>query len=66
MIPKVTKPKVHELRPLTNHGYKLMMGVIRLCLDDHIKRNELEKDVQGGFTEGARIKNNLFILRYCI
>ena len=68
MIPKVRKPKVHELRPiaLTNQGYKLMMGVIRLHIEEHIKKNELEKEVQGGFTEGARMENNLVILRYCI
>ena len=29
MIPKVAKPRIHELRPiaLTNIGYKLMMSV---------------------------------------
>ena len=68
MIPKVTKPKAKELRPiaLTNQGYKLMMGVVRMYLEEHIKKNELGKDVQGGFTEGIRIENNLLILRYCI
>ena len=42
------------------------MGVVRLHIEEHIKKNELEKDTQGGFTEKARMENNLFILRYCI
>lgn len=68
IIPKVVKPKaLQELRPitLTNQGYKLMMGVIRLYIEDHLM-NKLEKEVQGGFAEGMRLENNLFILRYCV
>lgn len=42
------------------------MGVVRLYIKDHIKKNELEKDVQGGFTEKAKMENNLFVLRYCV
>jgi len=48
MIPKVNKPKPNELRPiaLTNVGYKLMMGIIREYIEEHIQKNEMGKDTQ--------------------
>ena len=41
MIPKVTKPKAKKPRPiaLTNQGCKLMMGVVRMYLEENIKKN---------------------------
>ena len=52
MVPKVKKPKVTELRPiaLTNIGLKVTMAVVRNSLEEHIRKNELEKEVQAGFT----------------
>ena len=68
MIPKTAKPTVKDLRPiaLTNAGYKLMMAVVRNSIEEHVRINELGKDTQAGFTEGSRIENNLFVLKYCV
>lgn len=68
MIPKTRCPKAKDLRPiaLTNVGYKLMMSIIRDSLEDHITKNSLGKQTQGGFTERSTIENNIFVLKYCI
>ena len=68
MLPKTSKPKANELRPiaLTNVGYKLMMAVIRISIEEHVRINGISKETQAGFTEGSRIENNLLILRYCV
>ncbi len=68
MLPKTKRPRVKDLRPiaLTNVGYKLMMAVMKTSIEDHIVNNRLSKEVQAGFTEGSRIENNIFILKYCI
>lgn len=42
------------------------MAVIRNNLKDHIRINNLGRDTQVGFSEGSRIENCLFILRYYI
>ena len=68
MVAKTRKPTVKDLRPiaLTNVGYKLMMAVIRNSIEEHARINGLGKDTQTGFTEGSRIENNLFVLRYFV
>ena len=68
MIPKKTKPTASDLRPIaiTNVVYKIFMAIIRDKIEDHLKRNHLTKENQNGFTRGARIEDNIFILNYCI
>ena len=68
MIPKKVKPKANEIRPiaLNNISYKLTMAIMRINIEEQIKRNNWEEDEQVGFTEGGRVENNLLILRYCI
>lgn len=68
MIPKTNKPQAKQLRPiaLTNISYKIFMSLVRNYLEEHIRDNGLENEAQSGFTDGGRIENNLFILKYCI
>ena len=35
-------------------------------LVEHLDRNGLISDYQAGFTDGRRLEENLFIVRYCI
>ena len=68
LIPKNKKPKVNELRPisLTNVGCKVIMAVLRMKVEEQIEKNGWGKEIQVGFTAGARIENNILILRSCI
>ena len=69
MIPKTSKPKVKDLRPIavTNVSYKLYMNMaVKDKIEEHIVENELIKETQSGFTDKGRIENNLMILKYCI
>lgn len=42
------------------------MSVVKEKIEDHLRRNEEVKKVQAGFTTGARIEDNIFMLQYCI
>ena len=68
MIPKTSKPRVDQLRPvaLTNSSYKLFMSLIKGSLENHILVNGMKKVNQAGFTKGGRIQDNLFILKEMI
>ena len=68
MIPKTSKPRVDELRPvaLTNSSYKVFMTLIKNNLENHILLNGMKKVNQAGFTKGGRIQDNLFILKEMI
>lgn len=37
-----------------------------MVLQQHIHNNKQDSDLQAGLTKKRRIKNNLFILTYCI
>lgn len=40
---------------------------VRKPIEGHpMHRNRQQKDTQSGFTDGGRIENNIFILKYCI
>ena len=68
MIPKTKKPRAKEHRPiaLTNVGFKLFMGLVKDKQVQHLDRNGMINHYQVGFTGGRRLKENLFIVRYCI
>ena len=68
LIPKVKMPKVKELRPiaLTNCSYKLLMGIIKDMITEHLIANNCIDDQQTGATSKRRVTENIFILDYCV
>lgn len=68
LIPKKSKPRVNELRPiaLTNVSYKLFMSLLKKSLIEHLDRNNKVSVYQSGFTKNRRLEDNILILRYCI
>ena len=56
MITKTKKPRATKHRPiaLTNVGYKLLMGLVKDTLVQHLDRNRMISDYQAGFTRGRR------------
>ena len=42
------------------------MSVLRMGIEEQVVKNEWGKENQAGFTEGARIENNILILKYCV
>ena len=68
LIPKKSKPKYNELRPiaLTNVSYKIFMGVVKDKLVEHMERNDRIIDYQAGFTKNRRLEDNILLLKYCI
>ena len=68
MLPKVSKPQPKDLRPiaLTNVSYKIFMAAMKNKIELHLANNDLLNEMQAGFTDGRRIENNLYILKYCI
>ena len=68
LIQKKRKPTVYDLRPLalTNTSYKIMMGIIKDKINEHLKVNDLFSELQAGSTPGRRTSDNLLLLQYCI
>ena len=68
MIPKNNKPTAKDHRPiaLLNVGYKVFMAAAKKKIVEHLAVNHLEQELQAGFSEGRRIEENLFLLKYCI
>ena len=68
LIPKVKKPKVNELRPiaLLDYSYKILMGILKNKITDHLIANNSIDDQQTGATSKRRVTENIFILDYCV
>ena len=68
MIKKVGKPSVKDFRPIAilNVSYKIFMAYIRDRIEDHLRRNNLIRDNQTGFTGGGRIEYNHMMLQYIV
>ena len=68
LIPKKSKPKASELRPisLNDTSYKLFMSLLKDKLFEHCKEQKCLLEAQAGFTKGKHIEDNVLILRYCI
>ena len=68
MVEKKSKPTVKDLRPiaLTNISYKIFMMLVKNEIEDHIERNQENKENQAGFTSKSRLEDNLFILQYIV
>ena len=67
MIPKMKRPTVVQLRPiaLTDASYKIFMGMTKEKVEIHLENNNLDNDLQMGFTSKRRLQDNLFILNEC-
>ena len=68
MIGKKKKPTAKDLRPvaLTNVSYKIFMSLCKNEIEEHVERCQETKETQAGFTKGAKIEDNLFILQHCV
>ena len=68
MIPKISKPKVKDLRPiaLINGSYKLFMSILREKIETHLTENLKMENLQAGFTANRQVEDNLFLLNYCV
>ena len=68
MIPKCNKPTAKDHRPiaLLNVGYKVFMAAVKKKIIEHMEANDQGEELQAGFSEGRRIEENLFLLKYCI
>ena len=65
---KKSRPTVKDLRPiaLTDTTYKLLMGIVRNKIQNHLKENDNLMEEQAAYTENRRTSDNLFILHYCV
>ena len=68
MVKKERRPTVKDFRPIaiTDVSYKMFMTYVREKIEEHIKRNNLGKDNQVGFTGGGRIEYNHMLLQYVV
>lgn len=51
---------------LTDVTYKLVMGIIKVTFENHLKMNKQVHDMQAAYLEKKRIADTLFILTFCI
>ena len=68
LIPKSAKPTVDQLRPiaLTDISYKILMGILKTKIENHLRRNNAINDMQTGGTAKRRVTENIFIFSYLI
>ena len=68
MIPKKSKPRVDELRPiaLTDTSYKIIMGIVKEYIDRFLRETDQLNPYQSGGTCRRRVTENIYILSYCI
>ena len=66
LINKNSKPKVSELRPiaLTDVSYKILMGIIKDKIFEHITKTHQVNDMQTGATTNRRVVENIHIFQY--
>ena len=68
MVPIRSKPAAEHHRPiaLINSAYKQMMGLVTDQVYNHLVAVGEINDLHAGFMRGRRMKDNLFMLDYCI
>ena len=68
LIGKKAKPTAKDFRPLalTDISYKIFMALIRNRIEEQLVNNNEVLEEQSGFTNGARIEDNIAIVKYLI
>ena len=66
MIPKTSKPKIMEHRPIavTVNSSKIICSILRKKIEEFLEGREIKYENQFGFSEGGRVEHCLFILDY--
>ena len=66
MIPKNSRPKILEHRPIavTVNSNKVICSILRQRIEEFLKEKEIKYSNQFGFTEGGRVEHCMFILDY--
>ena len=66
MIPKTSKPKIMEHRPIavTVNSSKIICTILREKIESYFKENNIVYENQYGFTPGGRVEHCLFVLDY--
>ena len=68
MIRKNIRPMAEDFRPiaLTGSTYKIFMSLVKERLESHLRENDIQNELQSGFTNRRRGEDNMFMLRYCV
>ena len=66
MIPKNSRPKILEHRPIavTVNSNKVICSILRQRIEEFLKVKGIKYNNQFGFTEGGRVEHCMFILDY--
>ena len=66
MIPKKSKPKILEHRPIavTVNSNKIICTILREKIEEFLEESGVKFDNQFGFTAGGRVEHCIFILNY--
>merc|ERR1712179_212032 len=66
MIPKNSRPKILEHRPIavTVNSNKVICSILRQRIEEFLKEKEINYSNQFGFTEGGRVEHCMFMLDY--
>ena len=66
MIPKKSKPKILEHRPIavTVNSNKIICTILREKIEEFLEERGVKFDNQFGFTAGGRVEHCMFILNY--
>ena len=66
MIPKTSKPKIMDHRPIavTVNSSKIICSILRKKIEDFLEERGIKYENQFGFTAGGRVEHCLFILDY--
>ena len=66
MIPKNSRPKILEHRPIavTVNSNKVICSILRQRIEEFLKEKGIKYNNQFGFTEGGRVEHCMFILDY--
>ena len=62
LIPKSKQPMADQMRTivLTDISYKILMGILKCKIENHLERNKAIKDMQSGGTPKRRVTENIF------
>ena len=66
MIPKNSKPKILEHRPIavTVNSNKIICTILRKKIEEFLLEKDIVYDNQFGFTEGGRVEHCMYMIDY--